>query len=70
MSHCFGRSDLQQYINIRISEYIPDLVEIARPPNWSDFIGVVEKADAGLSQAVTLSDLDLTEAFDEVPPNI
>lgn len=47
-----------------------DLVEVARPPNWPDLIGVVEEADAGLGQAITLSDLRYSEARDKLPPNI
>lgn len=50
--------------------FISYLVEIARPSNWSDFIGVVEEADACLSQAVTLPDLDFTEAFDKLLPYV
>lgn len=46
------------------------LVEIARPANRPNLISVVEEADAGLSQAVTLSDLDLSKPFDKLHPNI
>lgn len=47
-----------------------DLVEVARPPDRPDLIGVVEEADAGLSQAVTLPDRLYAEARDEPPPNV
>lgn len=50
--------------------FIPDLVEIACPPDWSNLIGVVEEANAGLSQAITLSYLDPTKASDKLFPNI
>lgn len=50
--------------------FIPDLVEIAGPPDRSDLICVVEEPDAGLSQAVTLSDCDRAEALGKLLPNI
>lgn len=50
--------------------FVSYLVEIAGSPNRSDFICVVEEADTCLSQAVTLSDLDFTEAFDKLLPHV
>ncbi|TNN31173.1 hypothetical protein EYF80_058676 [Liparis tanakae] len=48
----------------------PDLVEVARPSDGSDLVGVVEEADAGLRQAVALSDLDAAKASGELPPDV
>lgn len=50
--------------------FIPDLVEVACPPDRSNLTSVVEEANVGLRQAVTLSDLDPTKAFDKLLPNI
>lgn len=50
--------------------FIPDLVEVACPPNWSNLVSVVEETNTGLRQAVTLSDFDSTKAFDKLLPNI
>lgn len=47
-----------------------DLVEIAGPPDRSNFISVVKKADTGLSQTITLPDLDLSKTFRKPLPNI
>jgi len=49
---------------------MPDLVEVARPSDRADLVGVVEEADAGLRQAVALSDLDAAEASGELPPDV
>lgn len=46
------------------------LVETAGSPNGSHFIGVVEEADAGLSQSVPFSDCDLSKPVAELLPNI
>lgn len=46
------------------------LVKKAGPPDGSHFIGVVEKADAGLRQPITFSDPDVSEAAAELLPNV
>lgn len=50
--------------------FISYLVEIACPADRPSLVSVVEEANAGLRQAVTLSDLDPTKASDKLPPNI
>lgn len=46
------------------------LVKIAGSANRSHFIGVVEEANAGLGQAVTFPDRDLSEPAQELLPNV
>ena len=50
--------------------FAADLVEVTRPPNWPDLISVVKEADAGLSQAVTLSNFTYTKACDKLLPYV
>lgn len=46
------------------------LIEITCAANGSDFISVVEEANAGLSQAIGLTDMNFAKALLEFLPNV